>query len=149
MPLFRFLRQDHRRNVVVPSAGPQVLDFLERDTLSAGHNVLVRFHQLRAQRRPINANQDAIPLDRLPGDKDGIHVRRVCLVPEGRLVFAEFTVEETIRVGAYCARARAGMAERMAQMYALFPRLHERRRARAGDGHSGQSGRFAEHDPRA
>jgi branched-chain amino acid transport system ATP-binding protein len=54
------------------------------------------------------------------------------LVPEGRLVFAEFTVEETIRVGAYCARARAGMAERMAQMYALFPRLHERRRARAG-----------------
>jgi branched-chain amino acid transport system ATP-binding protein len=56
----------------------------------------------------------------------------LALVPEGRLVFSEFTVEETLRVGAYCARARASMSERMAQMYALFPRLHERRRTAAG-----------------
>jgi branched-chain amino acid transport system ATP-binding protein len=54
------------------------------------------------------------------------------LVPEGRLVFPEFSVEETLRVGAYCARARNGAGERMAQMYALFPRLRERRRALAG-----------------
>jgi branched-chain amino acid transport system ATP-binding protein len=54
------------------------------------------------------------------------------LVPEGRLVFPEFTVEDTLRVGAYCTRARAGMAERKAQMYALFPRLYERRRSPAG-----------------
>ena len=56
----------------------------------------------------------------------------LALVPEGRLVFPEFTVEETLRVGAYCTRARAGMAERKAQMYALFPRLYERRRSPAG-----------------
>ncbi len=56
----------------------------------------------------------------------------LALVPEGRLVFPEFTVEETLRVGAYCARARVGAAERMAQMYALFPRLCERRRSLAG-----------------
>ena len=36
----------------------------------------------------------------------------LALVPEGRLVFPEFTVEETLRVGAYCARARAGAPER-------------------------------------
>jgi branched-chain amino acid transport system ATP-binding protein len=56
----------------------------------------------------------------------------LALVPEGRLVFPEFTVEETLRVGAYCARARAGATERMARMYDLFPRLRERRRSLAG-----------------
>jgi branched-chain amino acid transport system ATP-binding protein len=56
----------------------------------------------------------------------------LALVPEGRLVFPEFTVEETLRIGAYCLRARAGLAERMSQMYALFPRLYERRRIAAG-----------------
>ena len=56
----------------------------------------------------------------------------LALVPEGRLVFPEFTVEDTLRVGAYCTRARAGMAERKAQMYALFPRLYERRRSPGG-----------------
>jgi branched-chain amino acid transport system ATP-binding protein len=56
----------------------------------------------------------------------------LALVPEGRLVFPEFTVEETLRVGAYCARARVGAADRMARMYSLFPRLRERRRSLAG-----------------
>src|SRR4029079_7678652 len=56
----------------------------------------------------------------------------LALVPEGRLVFPEFTIEETLRVGAYCARTRAGMGERMARMYELFPRLRERRRSLAG-----------------
>jgi branched-chain amino acid transport system ATP-binding protein len=56
----------------------------------------------------------------------------LALVPEGRLVFPEFTVEETLRVGAYCTRARAGATERMGHMYGLFPRLHERRRSLAG-----------------
>ena len=56
----------------------------------------------------------------------------LALVPEGRLVFPEFTVEETLRVGAYCTRARPGAADRMARMYSLFPRLRERRRSLAG-----------------
>jgi len=56
----------------------------------------------------------------------------LALVPEGRLVFPEFTVEETLRMGAYCARARAGAADRIAHMYSLFPRLRERRRSLAG-----------------
>jgi branched-chain amino acid transport system ATP-binding protein len=56
----------------------------------------------------------------------------LALVPEGRLVFPEFTVEETLRIGAYCVRARAGRAERIEQMYSLFPQLFERRRTPAG-----------------
>jgi branched-chain amino acid transport system ATP-binding protein len=54
------------------------------------------------------------------------------LVPEGRLVFPEFSVEETLQVGAYCTRARTGIVERKARMYELFPRLYERRRSPAG-----------------
>jgi branched-chain amino acid transport system ATP-binding protein len=56
----------------------------------------------------------------------------LALVPEGRLVFPEFTVEETLRIGGYCKRARDGMAERMTKMFELFPRLQVRRRTPAG-----------------
>ena len=58
--------------------------------------------------------------------------RGIALVPEGRLVFPDFTVEETLKLGAYTARARAGWSARRGEMYALFPRLAERRRQRAG-----------------
>ncbi len=56
----------------------------------------------------------------------------MALVPEGRLVFPAFTVEETLKIGAYGRAARAGWRARAEEMYRLFPRLHERRRARAG-----------------
>ncbi len=56
----------------------------------------------------------------------------IALVPEGRLVFPEFTVDETLQIGAFCQRARAGAVERVERMYELFPRLAERRRTQAG-----------------
>jgi branched-chain amino acid transport system ATP-binding protein len=56
----------------------------------------------------------------------------IALIPEGRLVFPDFTVEETIRIGAYSSRAHAGADARAAEMYELFPRLRERRNVRAG-----------------
>jgi branched-chain amino acid transport system ATP-binding protein len=58
--------------------------------------------------------------------------RGLVLVPEGRLVFPDLTVEETLRIGAYARHARAGAAARAGAMYQLFPRLAERRAARAG-----------------
>jgi len=58
--------------------------------------------------------------------------RGLVLVPEGRLVFPDLTVEETLRIGAYARHARAGAADRAATMYQLFPRLAERRATRAG-----------------
>jgi branched-chain amino acid transport system ATP-binding protein len=54
----------------------------------------------------------------------------VALVPEGRLVFAPFTVEDNLRLGAI--RLRGELAERHAFVYGLFPRLAERRRQPAG-----------------
>jgi branched-chain amino acid transport system ATP-binding protein len=58
--------------------------------------------------------------------------RGLALVPEGRLVFPDFTVQETLRIGAYCARAHEGWRDRMVQVFDLFPRLKERRNQRAG-----------------
>ena len=51
--------------------------------------------------------------------------RGVTLVPEGRRIFPSLTVEENLRIGAYRARAGRWTLERV---YALFPRLAERRR---------------------
>ncbi|HZD20158.1 MAG TPA: ABC transporter ATP-binding protein [Burkholderiales bacterium] len=54
----------------------------------------------------------------------------VALAPEGRLVFAPFTVEDNLRLGAI--RLKGVLAERYDYVYSLFPRLRERRRQPAG-----------------
>jgi branched-chain amino acid transport system ATP-binding protein len=52
-------------------------------------------------------------------------------VPEGRHVFNRLTVYENLEMGAY-ARSDAGAAVDLDRVFALFPRLWERRRQRAG-----------------
>jgi len=54
------------------------------------------------------------------------------LVPEGRLIFPYMTVEENLRIGAINRRARPLLAEGLDEIYALFPRLAERRRQLGG-----------------
>jgi branched-chain amino acid transport system ATP-binding protein len=54
----------------------------------------------------------------------------VSQVMEGRQIFAEFTVEENLRIGAYTASRNLG--EHFKRVYELFPILHERRRRTAG-----------------
>ena len=56
----------------------------------------------------------------------------LALVPEGRLVFPDLSVEENLRLGAYTPRARVGRGARFEKMYAMFPKLKERRRQLAG-----------------
>jgi branched-chain amino acid transport system ATP-binding protein len=56
----------------------------------------------------------------------------VASVPEARRVFHEMTVEENLRVGAYLRRGKAAIQQDIQRMYALFPRLAERRRQHAG-----------------
>ena len=53
-------------------------------------------------------------------------------VPEHRRLFPRLTVEENLRMGAYPAKARAKYAERLEMVYALFPRMKERRHQAAG-----------------
>ena len=54
----------------------------------------------------------------------------VALVPEGRLVFAPFSVEDNLRLGAI--RLKGSLEERLGFVYGLFPKLAERRRQAAG-----------------
>ena len=56
----------------------------------------------------------------------------IALVPEGRELWPQLTVQENLELGAYSKNARPKAAERLAEVYALFPRLKERRRQLAG-----------------
>jgi branched-chain amino acid transport system ATP-binding protein len=56
----------------------------------------------------------------------------IALVPEGRGIFGDLSVEENLLLGAYARRARAGEAAHRALVYELFPRLAERRSQLAG-----------------
>ena len=52
--------------------------------------------------------------------------------PEGRMVFANLSVEDNLELGAYRRRDRAGILADRERVYSLFPRLMERRRQNAG-----------------
>jgi len=52
--------------------------------------------------------------------------RGLCHVPEGRMVFANLTVDENLRMGAYLRNDRAGIAEDVEYCFQIFPRLKER-----------------------
>jgi len=56
----------------------------------------------------------------------------IACIPEGRKVFPKFTVEENLRAGAYQESSEAVTRERIAEIYAIFPRLGERRAQLAG-----------------
>ena len=58
--------------------------------------------------------------------------RGLVLVPEGRQLFSDMTVQENLEMGAYSARARNHFNTQLEQVYTLFPRLKERRRQKAG-----------------
>lgn len=53
-------------------------------------------------------------------------------VPEGRGVFADLTVSENLRVGAYLRKDRAEIKADQEKMFRLFPRLEERKHQLAG-----------------
>ena len=57
----------------------------------------------------------------------GIVERGIALVPEGRGIFGDMTVLENLTLGAYARRARAGQESNLKRIFALFPRLAERR----------------------
>jgi len=58
--------------------------------------------------------------------------RGLAMVPEGRGMFGALTIEENLTMGAYARRDRDGVHRDVERVYALFPRLHERRRQTAG-----------------
>jgi len=70
---------------------------------------------------------------RIDGRKtEDIARRGIAHVPDGRGTFAEFTVEENLRLGAHARRDRANVALDFEVVYGYFPKLKERRRQQAG-----------------
>jgi branched-chain amino acid transport system ATP-binding protein len=57
--------------------------------------------------------------------------RGLVLVPEGRQLFPDMSVEENLAMGAYSHRARKRQKDNLERAYETFPRLKERRKQRA------------------
>jgi branched-chain amino acid transport system ATP-binding protein len=65
----------------------------------------------------------------LPRRPDRVVKAGICHVPEGRLIFANLTVEDNLHMGAYLRNDKAAMAKQiLKKCYLLFPRLQERMR---------------------
>lgn len=62
---------------------------------------------------------------------DAIIARGLVLVPEGRQLFAELSVEENLRMGAYAVDRGRNWRSDLELVYRLFPHLGERRRQSA------------------
>ena len=73
---------------------------------------------------------DGQALTRLPAHE--VARRGLALVPEGRGVFPRMSVVENLMMGAYTRNDRAAIARDLDQVYALLPRLTERRAQMAG-----------------
>jgi len=57
--------------------------------------------------------------------------RGLVLVPEGRQLFPDMSVEENLEMGGYSHRARKHLKKNMERVFELFPRLQERRTQKA------------------
>jgi branched-chain amino acid transport system ATP-binding protein len=67
----------------------------------------------------------------------------VALVPEGRRLFAELTVEENLRLGLAARSSSEGVDDDLAEIYALFPVCQEFRDRHAGALSGGQQQQLA------
>ncbi|MCZ7671910.1 MAG: ABC transporter ATP-binding protein [Chloroflexi bacterium] len=56
----------------------------------------------------------------------------MAMVPEGRGVFSRLTVLDNLEMGAYHRKDKAGIAQDLAYVFSLFPRLEERKKQIAG-----------------
>ena len=69
--------------------------------------------------------------------------RGIALVPEGRRIFAELTVEENLRLGLAGRGSREGLDDDLAWIYGLFPIVNEYRKRSAGALSGGQQQQLA------
>jgi ABC-type Fe3+/spermidine/putrescine transport system ATPase subunit len=63
---------------------------------------------------------------------DELVERRLIMVPEGRRLFPDLTVEQNLILGAVSRSDRSAVRDDLQRVYELFPRLKERRHQAAG-----------------
>jgi branched-chain amino acid transport system ATP-binding protein len=89
---------------------------------------------------PVTKGEIAISGRSLAGQKTWDMARQgVVLIPEGRLIFKEMTVEENLIMGAFPREQRPKSKSNLERVYELFPRLRERRNQVAGSLSGGES----------
>lgn len=104
-----------------------------------GGNGAGKTSTLRAITGLLDIHRGRISAGRIELDGTDITERRpsdvvsagVSQVMEGRRIFADFTVDENLRVGAH-TQPRASIAENLERVYTMFPILAERRKSGAG-----------------
>ena len=69
---------------------------------------------------------DGAALEKLPSHEIVAH--GIAQSPEGRMVFANLTVLENLRMGAYRRKDTANFAKDLDYVFCIFPRLKERER---------------------
>lgn len=65
--------------------------------------------------------------------------QKTVMIPEGRLIFKDMTVEENLIMGAFPKEQRKKSKVNLEQVYTLFPRLRERRTQLAGSLSGGEA----------
>lgn len=83
----------------------------------------------------VKAESGSIQMD--GKELSGLKIDKICqegiaLVPEGRRVFTDLTVQENLMIGAYLRNDKKAIQEDLAWVYELFPRLKERHWQYAG-----------------
>ena len=96
----------------------------------AGKTTLLRTISGLVRARAGRVRYDGRDITRLPPHE--IVGLGISQTPEGRMVFANLTVADNLELGAYRRRDRAGIQADRERVFALFPRLKERRRQNAG-----------------
>ena len=76
-------------------------------------------------------------------DTQKVVERGIALVPEGRRVFANLTVLENLKIGAYLRKDTAQIQKDIEYIYKLFPRLEERSWQLAGTLSGGEQQKLA------
>jgi branched-chain amino acid transport system ATP-binding protein len=70
------------------------------------------------------------PITNLPPHR--VVARGIAQSPEGRMVFANLTVKENLRMGAYLRKDKPNFSKDLDFIYGIFPRLKERAKQTAG-----------------
>ncbi|SIT40536.1 High-affinity branched-chain amino acid transport ATP-binding protein BraG [Paraburkholderia ribeironis] len=65
--------------------------------------------------------------------------RGIAMVPEGRMIFRDMSIEENLMLGAFPKARRAAAKNQLEEVFALFPLLKERRALPAGTLSGGQA----------
>ena len=82
---------------------------------------------------PLNSGTAEYNGEKLNGlSPDKIMQKGVCLVPEGRQLFPNMTVEDNLDIGSCTKESRKRRKENKEEMFLIFPRLLERRRQLTG-----------------